>query len=69
VKCGPLMGIQGILVRKKNLCRLVLSVEMLGEAAAAEVDAFLVERLNAMTAVATRRSPQMCGPESPYFRN
>lgn len=46
VKCGPLAGIQGILVRKKNVYRLVLSVEMLGKAAAIEVDAFLVERLN-----------------------
>lgn len=46
VKCGPLMGTQGILVRKKNLYRLVLSVEMLGKAAAVEIDAFLVERLN-----------------------
>jgi transcription antitermination factor NusG len=48
VKCGPLMGIQGILVRKKNLYRLVLSVEILGKAASVEVDGFLVERLNAM---------------------
>jgi transcription antitermination factor NusG len=48
VKFGPLMGIQGILVRKKNLYRLVLSVELLGKAASVEVDAFLVERLNAM---------------------
>ena len=48
VKCGPLMGIQGILVRKKNIYRLVLSVELLGKAASVEVDAFLVERLDAM---------------------
>jgi transcription antitermination factor NusG len=48
VKCGPLMGIQGILVRKKNIYRLVLSVEILGKAASVEVDALLVERLNAM---------------------
>jgi transcription antitermination factor NusG len=48
VKCGPLMGIQGILIRKKNLYRLVLSVEILGKAASVEVDALLVERLNAM---------------------
>ena len=46
VKCGPLEGIQGILVRKKNLYRLVLSVEMLGKAACVDIDAFLVERLN-----------------------
>jgi transcription antitermination factor NusG len=47
VKCGPLAGLRGILVRKKNLYRLVLAVEMLGKAAAVEVDGFLVERLNA----------------------
>lgn len=45
VKCGPLTGIKGILVRKKNVCRLVLSVEMLGKSAALEIDGFLVERL------------------------
>jgi transcription antitermination factor NusG len=54
VKCGPLQGIQGILVRKKNLYRLVLSVEMLGKAAALEVDAFLVERMNC-------KPPRICG--------
>ena len=46
VKCGPMEGIQGILVRKKNLYRLVLSVDMLGQAACVEIDAFLIERLN-----------------------
>lgn len=45
VKCGPLAGIRGVLVRKKNAYRLVLSVEMLGKAAAVEVDAVLTERL------------------------
>ena len=47
VKYGPLEGIEGFLVRKKNLYRLVLSVEMLGKAVAVEVDALLVERLSA----------------------
>jgi transcription antitermination factor NusG len=51
VKCGPLVGLEGILVRKKNLCRLVISVVMLGKAASVEVDAFLVERLNAKSRV------------------
>ena len=46
VRCGPLAGIQGILVRKRNAYRLVLSVEMLGKAAALEIDAALVERVN-----------------------
>ena len=47
VKCGPLAGIEGILVRKKNISRLVLSVEILGTAAAIEVAAFQVEVVNA----------------------
>jgi len=47
VKCGPLTGIEGILVRKKNISRLVLSVEILGTAAAIEVSAFQVEEVNA----------------------
>ena len=47
VKCGPLAGIEGILVRKKNISRLVLSVEILGTAAAIEVAAFQVEAVNA----------------------
>jgi transcription antitermination factor NusG len=46
IKRGPLAGIQGILVRKKNISRLVLSVEMLGKAAAMEIDAFQVEPVN-----------------------
>ncbi|MCI0627055.1 MAG: UpxY family transcription antiterminator [Acidobacteria bacterium] len=41
---GPLAGIQGILIRKKNLCRLVLSVELLQKSVAVEVDASVVER-------------------------
>jgi transcription antitermination factor NusG len=44
---GMLTGIRGILVRKKGSCRLVLSVEMLGKAAAVEVDATSVEPLRA----------------------
>jgi transcription antitermination factor NusG len=46
VKSGPLTGIEGILVRKKNISRLVLSVEILGTAAAIEVAAFQVEAVN-----------------------
>jgi transcription antitermination factor NusG len=47
VKCGPLTGIEGVLVRKKNISRLVLSVEILGTSAAIEVAAFQVETVNA----------------------
>jgi transcription antitermination factor NusG len=45
VKDGPIAGVEGILLRKKNIARLVLSVEMLGKSAAVEVDATHVERI------------------------
>jgi transcription antitermination factor NusG len=45
VKAGALTGIQGILVRKKNIYRLVLSVQMLGKAVAVEVDSSQIERV------------------------
>lgn len=40
---GTLEGVEGVLVRKKNLCRLVLSVEMLAKSASVEIDAADVE--------------------------
>ena len=43
VKRGTLEGLTGILVRKKNLCRLVLSVEMLAQSVCVEIDAEDVE--------------------------
>jgi transcription antitermination factor NusG len=46
VKCGSLQGIEGILVRKKNFSRLVLSVELLERSAAVEVDVGMVERIS-----------------------
>ncbi len=45
VTSGPLAGVEGILARKKNLSRLVLSAELLEKSVAVEVDAFRVERL------------------------
>jgi transcription antitermination factor NusG len=43
VKAGPLMGIEGILIRKKSSLRLILSAELLQKSIAVEVDAFSVE--------------------------
>jgi transcription antitermination factor NusG len=45
VKHGPIAGVEGVLLRKKNSSRLVLSVEMLGKSAAVEIDATDVERI------------------------
>jgi transcription antitermination factor NusG len=43
VKRGPLQGVEGVLVRKKNQIRLVLSVDMLAQSVAVEIDAADVE--------------------------
>jgi transcription antitermination factor NusG len=43
VKRGSLQGVEGILVRKKNIFRLVLSVEMLAQSVGVEIDAADVE--------------------------
>lgn len=43
---GALEGVEGILIRKKNLCRLVLSVAMLAQSVAVEVHASDVEPCN-----------------------
>jgi transcription antitermination factor NusG len=59
VKCGPLTGIEGILVRKKNISRLVLSVEILGTAASIEVAAFQVEAVNGPRSRNSRSGPGM----------
>jgi len=61
-----LTGIEGILVRKKNISRLVLSVEILGTAAAIEVAAFQVETVNAPR---LRNSSNAAGVDSRHTRN
>jgi transcription antitermination factor NusG len=40
---GSLEGVVGVLIRKKSLCRLVLSVEMLAQSVSVEIDASDVE--------------------------
>ena len=50
VKRGSLCGVEGILVRKKNVFRLVLSVQMLAQAVAVEIDAADVEPVDAKVA-------------------
>lgn len=43
VKYGPLEGCEGILVRKKDVARLVLSIHILQRSVVAEIDAAWVE--------------------------
>lgn len=42
---GPLAGLEGILVRKRNSLRLVVCIELLGRAAAVEIDGMSLERV------------------------
>jgi len=50
VKFGPLAGIEGILIRKKDQFRLVLSVEALNRSIVVEIDGTEVELENRPTA-------------------
>jgi transcription antitermination factor NusG len=43
VKTGPFVGLEGIVVRRNGLARLVLEIRILGQGAAMEIDADLLE--------------------------
>lgn len=45
VIAGPLIGLEGIVVRTKNAMRLVLQIDMLGQAASVEIDVDMMEVL------------------------
>src|ERR1700730_5446957 len=45
VKAGPLEGVEGIVVRRKNRLRLVISLDLIHRAAAVEVEAAALERI------------------------
>ena len=46
VIAGPLMGLEGIVVRSHNATRLVLQIDMLGQAASVEIDVDMIEVLD-----------------------
>jgi transcription antitermination factor NusG len=46
VTAGPLEGMEGIVVRRDKLARLVLEVSILGQGASVEIDADLLEALD-----------------------
>ena len=54
---GPLEGVIGVLTRKKNLYRLVLSVEMLAQSVGVEIDASDVELAEPSLSAAIPNSP------------
>jgi transcription antitermination factor NusG len=46
VKSGLFMGIEGVVTRHKNQCRLVISIAMIRQAVAVEIDADLLESVD-----------------------
>lgn len=54
INAGPLAGIEGILVRKRNWSRLILSVELLGKSVAIEVDSSIIEKIKSLDSAYSR---------------
>jgi transcription antitermination factor NusG len=52
VKTGPLAGLEGILARLKGATRLIVSIGMLGQSAAVEIDILSVERIGPLPVLA-----------------
>jgi transcription antitermination factor NusG len=46
VVAGPLVGLEGIIITTKNATRLVLQIDMLGQAASVEIDIDMIELIN-----------------------
>jgi transcription antitermination factor NusG len=63
---GTLEGVEGVLVRKKNLYRLVLSVHMLAQSVAVEIDASDVEPVAARSVTGAFPVEQSSGTENSY---
>jgi transcription antitermination factor NusG len=59
ILAGPLQGLEGIVLRKKDALRLVLSIELLGRSAAVEIDGCVVERLSPARPVPQRFASQI----------
>jgi transcription antitermination factor NusG len=64
---GSLEGVEGILVRKKNLFRLVISVELLARSASVEIDACDVEPVRPPKPGFTARPQPRPAPAPPAY--
>ena len=60
---GSLLGVEGVLIRKKNLYRLVLSVEMMAKSVSVEIDATDVESTPARNYTDPSPAQQYAGVE------
>ena len=46
VTAGPLLGLEGVVAQMRGAMRLVLQVDMLGQAASVEIDMDMIETLD-----------------------
>ena len=46
ITAGPLQGVQGVVIQRGGITRLVLQIEMLGQAVATEIDPSLLELMD-----------------------
>ena len=46
IRCGGLRGIEGVVLRRRNRCRMYISATILGQSAMIEIDAALLESLD-----------------------
>ena len=69
IKSGPLAGLEGIVSREKDSFRVVLSIELLGQSAAVEIDASSIEVLAPRREDFTTRGAGIpsCIPLNPPF--
>jgi transcriptional antiterminator RfaH len=61
VIAGPLLGLEGIVIQTKSATRLVLQIDMLGQAASVEIDIDMIEPIDSHTiepTTDTRRQEQ-----------
>jgi transcription antitermination factor NusG len=59
VRCGPMQGLEGIIVRRKDRCRVVFSLDLIMRSVAVEVDESEVEPI-----ADTKRRVTLCGGTS-----
>jgi len=64
---GPLTGLTGILMRVKNQCRVIISLELLHKSAAIEIDLTDLERMGAPSAPKVSPRPPADSWESSRF--
>lgn len=57
VTAGPLMGLEGIVLEVRKITRLVLQIEMLGQATCVEIDVNMIERIETPSYKSDRGSP------------